>query len=91
MTGFEALEHRGAISVLAYICDNPGCMVTDMFRVLETPGVSAIWDRMMRLEAAGLVVRDTERRDRYGTKPLTATPKGQRIIEVLREVEEWRA
>ena len=82
----RALEHRGAVSVLEYICDHPGCTVADIIRSLDYPGENATWDRADRLVKAGLVER-TDGHVMHGKRFLTATAKGQRIIEVLREVE----
>lgn len=86
----EALERRGAVTMLAYICDHPGCLQEDIIRGrtdIETPGgMNARTDAIRRLLNAGLVERGDGHLQHHA-KPLKATAKGQRIIEVLREVE----
>ena len=57
----EALERRGAVTVLAYICDHPGCIQEDIIQGrtdIETPGgKSARMDAIKRLLDAGLIKR----------------------------------
>lgn len=83
----EALGCRGAINVLAYICEHPGCTCSDVCNNLDFPsGNHTVLDRTERLVKAGLVEKG-DGKVMHGSKFLTATPKGRRIIEVLREVE----
>lgn len=82
----EALGYMGAINVLAYICEHPNCTCRDVCINLDFPGDKTILDRTERLVKAGLVEKG-DGKAQHGCKFLTATPKGRRIIEVLREVE----
>ena len=83
----EALEHKGAVAVLAYIVDHPGCTKTEMQRILAVPGSRVTWDRVKRLVEAGLVEQG-DGHVKHNCLFLKATPKGQRIVEFFREVEE---
>ena len=87
----EALERRGAVTVLAYICDHPGCIQEDIIQgrtdIVTPGGMNARLDAIRRLLDAGLIERG-DGHVKHHTMPLRATPKGQRIVQVFREVEE---
>jgi DNA-binding HxlR family transcriptional regulator len=83
----ELLGKKGAKEVLYALADKRRLNFTDLKDLVGSPTTAS--ERLQELTKAGLIKRDVQA-DQYRTVLYSLTPKGTRIVELVKKIEKTR-